>query len=198
MPTRISETVKSAVIRQWLDGIARDTIAANNDLSGGGVTNIINEWRQGLGSSVADDLRELAVALKKIGITAAQCALGSRVTKIMINLGVKENGFEAFITDTYNRCKNVGLPPENIASNLRGLLDFSTTDAIPFSQIPNYVKQKTDEKQKLEEEIKKLKGQIEMLTLEKSDRQFLRDQALQDERMTAAGLKWYSDIKAEL
>ena len=37
-----------------------------------------------------------------------------------------------------------------------------------------------------------------MLTLEKSDRQFLRDQALQDERMTAAELKWYSNIKAEL
>jgi hypothetical protein len=48
-------------------------------LSGGGVTNIINEWKQGLGSSVADELRELAVALKKIGITPAQCALGSRV-----------------------------------------------------------------------------------------------------------------------
>jgi hypothetical protein len=60
-------------------GIARDTIAANNDLSGGGVKNIINGWKQGLGSSVADELRELAVALKKIGITPAQCALGSRV-----------------------------------------------------------------------------------------------------------------------
>ncbi len=149
-------------------------------------------------SSVADDLRELAVALKKIGITPAQCASGCRVTKIMINLGVKENGFEAFISDTYNRCKDLGLTPENIAFHLKDLFDFSTTDAIPFSQIPNYVKQKADEKQKLEEETKKLKGQIEMLTLEKSDRQFLRDQALQDERMTAAELKWYSDLKAEL
>jgi len=37
-----------------------------------------------------------------------------------------------------------------------------------------------------------------MLKLEKSDRQFLRDQALQDERMTAADLKWYSNLKAEL
>jgi hypothetical protein len=81
MPTRISDVLKSAVIQQWLEGIARDTIAANNDLSGGGVTNIINEWKQGLGSSVADDLRELAVALKKIGITPAQCALGSRVKR---------------------------------------------------------------------------------------------------------------------
>ncbi len=73
----------------------------------------------------------------------------------MINLGVKENGFEAFITDTYNRCKDLGLTPENIAFHLKDLLDFSTTYAIPFSQIPKYVKQKTDEKQKLEEEIKK-------------------------------------------
>ena len=75
MPTRISDVLKSAVIQQWLEGIARDTIAANNDLSGGGVTNIINEWKQGLGSSVADDLRELAVALKKIGITAGSMRL---------------------------------------------------------------------------------------------------------------------------
>jgi hypothetical protein len=44
MPSRISEAVNSAVILQWLDGIARDTIAANNDLSGGDVTNIISEY----------------------------------------------------------------------------------------------------------------------------------------------------------
>ena len=141
-----------------MEGIARDTIAANNDLSGGGVTNIINEWKQGLGSSVADELRELAVALKKIGITPAQCALGSRVTKIMINLGVKENGFEAFITDTYNRCKDLGLTPENIAFHLKDLFDFSTTYAIPFSQIPKYVKQKADEKTKTRGRNKKMKG----------------------------------------
>jgi hypothetical protein len=60
-----------------LRGIARDTIAVNNDLSGGGVTNIISEWKQGLGSSVADGLRELATTLSKIGITPSQCAAGS-------------------------------------------------------------------------------------------------------------------------
>ena len=80
--------------------------------------------------------------MKKIGITLAQCALGSRVTKIMINLGVKENGFEAFITDTYNRCKDLGLTPENIAFHLKDLFDFSTTYAIPFSQIPKVRKTK--------------------------------------------------------
>jgi cell division protein FtsB len=116
----------------------------------------------------------------------------------MIYLGVNEDGFEVFILEIYNLCKDLGLTPENIASYLKDLLDFSTTDAIPFSQIPNYVKQKADEKEKLEQEIKNLEWKIGMLTLEQSDRQFLRDQALQDERMTAADLKWYSNLKAEL
>ena len=108
-----------------------------------------------MGSSVADDLRELAVALKKIGITPAQCASGCRVEKIMINLGVNEDGFEVFILEIYNRCKDLGLTPENIASQLRDLLEFSTSGVIPFSQIPNYVKQKVDEKEKLEKEVKR-------------------------------------------
>jgi hypothetical protein len=37
-----------------------------------------------------------------------------------------------------------------------------------------------------------------MLTLEQSDRESFRDQALQDERMTAVDLKWYSNLKVEL
>ena len=69
---------------------------------------------------------------------------------------------------------------------------------MPFSQIPNYVKQKADEKEKLEKEIKKLKAQKEILNLQKSNSESVRDQALQDERMTAAELKWYSNIRAEL
>ena len=198
MPARISEAVKSAVILQWFDGFARDTIAVNNDLSGGGVTNIISEWKKGLGSSVADDLREFVVALKKFGITPAQCASGCRVEKIMINLGVNEDGFEVFILEIYNRCKDLGLTPENIASQLRDLLEFSTSGVIPFSQIPNYIKEKADEKEKLEQEIKNLELKIGMLTLEQSDRESLRDQALQDERMTATELKSYSDLRTEL
>jgi hypothetical protein len=37
--------------------------------------------------SAADELRELAVTLKKIGISAAQCALGFRTAMTMNRLG---------------------------------------------------------------------------------------------------------------
>ena len=75
-PTKLPGNVKSLVIQQWLKGVQRDKIAGENGLSAGSVTNIVNKWRDALGFSAADELRELAVTLKKVGITAAQCAAG--------------------------------------------------------------------------------------------------------------------------
>jgi hypothetical protein len=197
MPARLPNISKSMVIQQWLQGIPRDAIANNNGLSAGAVTNIINEWRQQLGFSLVDELRELAITLKRIGISPAQCAVGCRIAMIMLNLGVKEDSLEQFILDVYNRCKDLALSPENIASHLEDLLEFSKT-SVPLLQIPDYIKQKTDEKRKLQEEIENLKGQIQKIGLEKLDLEANRDVALQQEKMTATELKWYLDLKNEL
>jgi hypothetical protein len=67
-------------------------IAANNGLSAGAVTNVVNDFRRGLGSAVVDDLRELGVTFRKVGITPAQCALGFRVAiMIVAKLGERKN-----------------------------------------------------------------------------------------------------------
>jgi predicted transcriptional regulator len=141
-------------------------------------------------------LRELAVTLKKIGITAAQCAVGCRAAMMMNKLGVKEDGFESFMADTYDRCKNLGLTSENIASYLIDLLEFSRS--IPFTEIPNYIDRVKAEKKRLKEEIESLHEQKEDLEAQKSVTQDLLNIALHDEKMTTARLKWYSDIKKEL
>ena len=75
MPTKLPDNLKSLVIQEWLKGAQRDKIAGDNGLSAGAVTNIVNEWRHALGFSATDGLRELAVTLRKIGITAGECAL---------------------------------------------------------------------------------------------------------------------------
>jgi len=86
LPAKLPENVKSAVIQQWLQGKTRDSIGKDTGLSTGALTNIINEWRRGLGFPLADELRELAITFKKIGITASQCAVGFRLAMIIINL----------------------------------------------------------------------------------------------------------------
>jgi alanine racemase len=103
-------------------------------------------------------LRDLSVTLKKIGITPAQCALGFRAAMTMNRLGVREDDFESFMSDVYNRSKNLALTPESIASYLTNLIEFSKT--VPFSQLSEFIEQKAEEKKKLEEEIQKLKDQI--------------------------------------
>jgi FtsZ-binding cell division protein ZapB len=197
MPAKLPTIIKSLVIQQWLEGKPRDVIAAESSLSAGTVTNLVNEWRQALGLVAADELRDLAITLKKVGITPTQCAVGFRVAMIMSRIGVKEDNIEPFITDIYNRCKDLGMSPDTIADHLKDLIEFSKT-TVPLSQIPSYIKQKEDEKTKLEKEIQKLKEEIGLLDLEKSDSETSRDILLQNERMTVAELRWYSNVKAEL
>jgi hypothetical protein len=47
MQGKLPDHIRSLVIKQWLEGMQRDLIAANNGLSAGGVTNIVNDFRRG-------------------------------------------------------------------------------------------------------------------------------------------------------
>jgi anti-anti-sigma regulatory factor len=44
-----------------------------------------------LGFAVIDEFRELAVTMKKVGVSAAQCALGFRIATIIIKTGINES-----------------------------------------------------------------------------------------------------------
>src|SRR5687767_12237590 len=101
MPSRIPESLRSSAIQRWLLGEKRDKIADATGLSAGAVSNTINEWKQGIGAANADELRELAVALKKVGISTVHCATGFRVAMIMNRLGIKEDNFESFMLDVF-------------------------------------------------------------------------------------------------
>ena len=202
MSSKLPDHTKSLVIQQWLQGVQRDLIAANNGMSAGAVTNVVNEWRRGLGSAIIDDLRELGVTFRKVGITPAQCALGFRIAMMIAKLGVKkEDDLEPFILHVYNNCIDLGVSPDNVASHIKDLLEFSkntNNNAVPLSQISDFIQQKTNEKKKLEQEIQTLKDEIKTLNEEKLDSEHRRASALYEENMTAVELKWYSDLKEEL
>jgi predicted nucleic acid-binding Zn-ribbon protein len=202
MSSKLPDHTKSLVIQQWLEGIQRDLIAANNGVSAGAVTNVVNEWRRGLGSAITDDLRELGVTFRKVGITPAQCALGFRIAMMIAKLGVKkEDDLELFILHVYNNCIDLGISPDNVASHIKDLLEFSkntNNNAVPLSQISDFIQQKTNEKKKLEQEIQTLKDEIKTLNEEKLDSEHRRASALYEENMTAVELKSYSDLKEEL
>ena len=140
MPFRIGEDVKSGVVYEWLQGSSRDKIARIYNISTGGVTNIINEWRNNIGAYIAEDLRELSVSQKKANLTPRQCSIGFRVAKIMQRLGITEGQFESFMSDIYDRCQKLQLGPDQIEKYLMETINISK---IVFpSQIPNYINTK--------------------------------------------------------
>src|SRR5215213_382795 len=158
MPIRISDDTRNQVIREWLAGELRDKIASDTELSAGTITNILRDWRHQLGYPTADALRQLAIDLKRLGISTTDCAIGFRTVNIIKRLGLveayEEKGLESFVSDIYNKCKYYGLTPDKLVTLAMQILDLLET--IPLSEIPNYVEEKSKDKQKLEEEIKNL------------------------------------------
>jgi hypothetical protein len=133
---------------------------------------------------------EPSVTMKKVGITAAQCALGFRSAMIMNKIGVKEDDTEYFISDIYNRCKDIGISAENLAINLQNLLEFSrTTSPIPISGIDDYPREKMEQKTGLEREMEGLRQPVEDLDSERSAITNLQVEALQQQKMIAFDLQ---------
>jgi len=63
-------------------------IVAETGVSKGKVHYTINRWKEAIGVSDIDELREFSVAVKKSGISIRQCAQGFRMINILKNLGI--------------------------------------------------------------------------------------------------------------
>jgi hypothetical protein len=152
LPVHISSDTRAGVIRHWLIGNSRDEIASKFLISTGTVTNIVNEWRNNLGSLVADDLRELSLSLKKAQISPVECGTGLRIEKMMQRFGINEEQFEYFMSEIYNKCQLLEIASEQIGKYLAETVNLSK---IVFpSQIPNYINTKKAEIEELENKLK--------------------------------------------
>ena len=156
MRQQVPTYIKEEVIRKWLSGEQRDKIASDISMGAGTVTNIISEWKEEIGIPTADTLRVLATELKRLNINASQCAKGFRLLNIINNLGAQEEEtIESFLTQIYKLYTSKNIPPEAIVNIPQQMVALGET--IPFTQIPEYLRQKIEEKQRLEQEIKTLR-----------------------------------------
>ena len=69
---------------------------------------------------------------------------------------------------------------------------------LPISKIADYLREKTEEKIELENQIEDLKQEIQELDSERSASKKLRDDALQQQKTTASDIQWYLDLKGKL
>jgi hypothetical protein len=149
MPTAIDALVKKQVINQWLSGDSRDRIAADNKIGAGTVSNFINEWKKGVEDSDYESIRELTVSIKKQGIGLNDLVCSVRLNNYAQKLGANQDQIESFIANLANSPE-----PEKLIDVANQVAHVSISESIPLADLETHVKQRQEEIQRLEEEIK--------------------------------------------
>ncbi|HKU83489.1 MAG TPA: hypothetical protein VJP58_05560 [Candidatus Nitrosocosmicus sp.] len=88
MGTRISSFSNDIIIRKYFNGKTLDQIVIDTGLSKGTVYNMIKRWKDKLGSTGIEEIREFSSIVSKSGLTIPECAEGFRIIKILKELGI--------------------------------------------------------------------------------------------------------------
>lgn len=192
----ISQDIRAGIIYYWLKGSSRDEIASKFIVSSGAVSKIVNEWRNSIGSYNADDLRELSLSIKKAQISPIECAIGFRIAKLMQRFGIKEDEFERFMIEIYNKCQLLELGPNQIIEYLTETIYLLNT-VFP-SQIPTYIDTKMNEIENLNEQIENKQNSIKDLNNKKFKEEEELKSLLETNNVSKEAIKWYKDIIKEI
>src|ERR671931_2585889 len=150
MPAPIDEIVRRRVVQQWLSGESRDKISADNSLETGTVANIVDDYKIGLDNLDFSSFRELMLEAKKRGMTPRDVASHFRLFNYLVKSGAAEQEVESFITNV-----NSGYIPLGKAIELiNQIYEISKSESVSPDQLPNYIRQKLEEKQKIDEQIR--------------------------------------------
>ena len=145
MPAAIDPIIKQRVIAQYLQGVSRDTIAADNSIGTGTVSNIIDEWKEGVQDSDYESIRELSVFCKKQGITLNALTSCIRLNNYIQSLGANanESALESLIANLAN------YPDRDPAKLIEAAAQISESD-IPLEKLEEHVKALLTEKETLQ------------------------------------------------
>ena len=163
MPTAIDPVIKKQVIAQYLHGVSRDRIAADNGIGAGTVSNIIDEWKKGVQGSDYESVRDLAIHCKKEGINLGDFMSALRIKNYIKQIGTEEERVEQFIA----KCAN-SQDPQKLVDVLEkiGHID------VPLEELEEHIKQKQAEKETLLHEIDEARVIIDSVNV---DRQIIED-----------------------
>ena len=136
------------MIAQYLQGVSRDRIAADNDVGAGTVSNIIDEWKKRTQDSDYESIRELSVFCKKQGITLNALASCIRLNNYIQSLGANanESTLESLIANMTNYPDRDPVKLIEVAAQI-------SESGIPLEKLDAHVKTLMAEKETLQREI---------------------------------------------
>src|SRR5919206_3590797 len=98
MPPLTDEQTRGNVIKQWILGLSRDSIAEQNGIGAGTVSSIVANYKVGVEELDFDSIRQLAVEARQQGWNLSELASHARLYNYFLKSGAAEDKIESFIT----------------------------------------------------------------------------------------------------
>jgi hypothetical protein len=140
MPPLTDEQTRRNVVREWILGFPRDTIAEHNAIGTGTFSSIIANYKAGLEELEFDSIRQLAVEARQQSWNLSELASHARLYNYFVKSGAAEDKVESFIT----KVSSGDASPENVVELVYQLHEISKTQAIPLDQVPGYISGRLD------------------------------------------------------
>lgn len=139
MGGKIPRNIKEKVIRQWLDGLTRESIAKENDIGAGTVTGIIQEARIKEEYQDIDLLRQVSLKSKEEGLELPELGFAIRLKRIMEENGINEDQIESIIQDFATYCLRHDVSYDTVIKSGREALYLEEKYRVPIEKIPEYI-----------------------------------------------------------
>lgn len=139
MGRKIPELVRREVIRQWLEGVPRQQIARENQIGTGTVSEIIKEIKERGTETQIDALREIALILKRQGLSIDDFANSIRLKRFLDEIGLKEEKLEDFARHLDTYCFKRGLTPDTFMNLVATISSLSNNLGIPVEELPERI-----------------------------------------------------------
>jgi hypothetical protein len=139
MGGRIPEPIRRKVLREWFEGVPRHEIAKDNQIGTGTVSEIIKTIRE-LGSETQiDALREIALMLRRQGLSIDDFANSIRLKRFLDEIGLKEEKLEDFAMHLDTHCFKRGLTPDTFMNLVANISSVSDKLGIPAEELPERI-----------------------------------------------------------
>lgn len=205
MPQKIHDTIKDVVVEKWLSGYSRNSIAIECQISTGAVSNIVEEWTHLVGPDLANLLRGLAVTLRKLGMSPAQCASGLRMVNLIGKMGLDVNSIESYLSEIYTHLKEIN--PKYVARYLEGLVSLvqdlnveqgERANATSIQKIDTILDKKRQYNVQLQNELNLHKSRLQDINQQIIKNEKRLEDLLEKNRILEQETGWNSQIRDEL
>lgn len=163
MGLRIPKGVREKVLTEWLRGLARDTIAKDNDIGDGTTTGIIKGYMEN--DSGIEEQREFVVALMREGTDLNLFASSIRLKRLTERLGIDEEQLESFMVNVQEHCFKKNKEANDFIKSVNDACSMTNKLQVTVEELPNKQQQMANELNLIEKDIKTKKTERTLMLL---------------------------------